>query len=295
MGIGAIEYQEIVMEQGSETIKVYSEWASQFKWDWYCHFTFSNEIPAFKQGWNSAKWAVKEVKRIDTEYAVKMFRRWRRRICEEIWGKHFRDKGFGLSYILGIENIDENIHIHAVVGNNYGIDLNKLICRMCAKGMWELIGLRTGMCRIENFDYTRFKTHQSIFYLVKHQIKQQNIREFIVFPKGFILQRHGDENWLYDEKEKKYMKLSEYYKFVHNILEHREPCGLLPAGSRFVWQQDWVSKVWCAGICKQFEKRKLRGERATGDGETCFSGEQGEQNSLFPQNPEPKSPKSRID
>jgi len=28
----------------------------------------------------------------------------------------------------------------------------------------------------------------------------------------------------------------------------------------------------------------------TGDGETCFSGEQGEQNSLFPQNPEPPEP-----
>jgi len=291
MGIGAVEYQEIVMMQGNEAVREYSSWVANFHWDWYGHFTFSYEIPSFKKKWEISKWVDEEINKISIEYARKMFKRWRRILCQEIWGKHFERKGFGLSYVVGIENEESNIHLHALIGNNFGIDLNKMVCRMCAKILWEGVGLRTGMARLENFDYTRFKKEQTAFYLAKHQIKQNNIFDFFVFPRGLRLTYVNNENWLYDEKEKNYIKIDEFYKFIGNYLQ-RHPLVEVLRGCHYVWQMDWVSRVFCAGICKQYSEHRLRfkGDGVTGDGETCFSGEQGEQNSLFPQNPEPPEP-----
>lgn len=241
-----IQYQEIVLKQSEEYIKNLSLWYSKFHWDWYCHFTFRCDIPDWKKKWIEGK-AIQSVSKINGEYAVKIFKRWRRVICEEIFGEKFREKGLGLNYVIGIE--EENTyhtHIHAVIGNSFGLDLNQWVCRMCLKNLWEKTGLRTGMMRIENFDYKRFKETQSIFYLCKHQIKQNNIRDFFVFGKWKMSEING---WL--KYNKRYVSIQEYLNWIEKNKGKLE-IGLKLALSG--WTLDFVSQVWCKGICKLYTK-----------------------------------------
>lgn len=246
MGMSIAQYKEMRIRQGKEAIKEYSLWVAQLpiNWDWYVHLTFDKEIPEWKRNWKVAKETIKEVETISVDYAIRMFKRWRRIICEELWGRRFREKRLGLSYTLGIENEKTNLHIHAILGNSFGLNLNKLICRMCIKGLWEEIGLRTGIARVENFDYVRFKKEQSVFYLAKHQIKKGNIKDFFVFN---------------------------YEHFEH-------PVGWVPSGCSLGWFLD-LSGIWCAGICKKYYNRILR-ENSSED-RKVISEEQGEQISLF--------------
>lgn len=239
------------------------------------HLTFTRSIPEWKKKWRVVKKCPPSLNKIDDMYLETKLRQFMKKLRVMVYGKKGFRKGYGFCWIAGFERGEQtgNEHIHLIIGNPYGLDFNKIVCRMCIKNLWEEMGVRTGMARVESFDYKKYETKKSIFYLCKHQIKGGNVVDFFPIPHGF--NRSEYSGWFYHKEKREYIHFDELIKFLKDI----NPLG---DGSLRGSALDWTNQVWCFGICKRAEQRI----KATGMlGEKLAWGENRDNSLFFPQTP----------
>jgi hypothetical protein len=164
-------------------IDEYSEWYATYDWKIYCHMTTTLD---------------EKGRTISDEIILRYWKSLVRKINIALWGKHFMRKG-SISWVVGIEK-NGTKHIHGLIG---GIGSER-ICRMCIKKCWEILGKRTGMCRVYSFEQEKAKV--GIFYLCKHQIKKGNIKDWFGEVKRKLI-REGKKIHI-TEKGKKYCMMS---------------------------------------------------------------------------------------
>lgn len=156
--------------------KVYAEWLSKIPWTFYGHFTTLDTLkgsPKYTEKW---KGIVKPEMKIPDFLVIEHWKRTVRQVNIDLYGKRYIRKHKGISWVMGIETnlAGYHKHIHVVM---FGEGLWRYH-RNCIRGLWESAGLRTGMSRLEGYNWDRFEK-RGLFYLVKHQVKWGNVVEFI--------------------------------------------------------------------------------------------------------------------
>jgi hypothetical protein len=113
---------------------------------------------------------------------VQYFKRFRKILHKWLYGKKNSWKnGEAISYVIGIEHGQSGKHLHGhVIFAGNGLSR---ICRMCIKNVFEEVGKYAGMVRVWKYDFT-LGAKRGFFYLAKHQIKQNNIIDFLVYKGG---------------------------------------------------------------------------------------------------------------
>jgi hypothetical protein len=146
----------------NDLCKLYYRYFTKFKDDTlYGHFTL-------KQMENGT---------LDNSVIIQYFKRFRKIVHKWLYGKKNSWKdGKSISYVIGIENGGSGKHLHGhVIFAGHGLSR---ICRMCVKNVFEEVGKYAGMVRVWRYDF-RLGAKRGFFYLAKHQIKRNNIIDFL--------------------------------------------------------------------------------------------------------------------
>jgi hypothetical protein len=144
---------------GKESIlEAYSKWYAEKNWKLYFHAT-----------------TIDGYGKVSDALVIKYFMRLIHAINKSMFGKRYARKHLYVDYVIGIErNFDgSHTHIHALIGG----PCVELMCRKCIMKYWEYFtGKLSGIARIDLFD--KKKATRGAFYLCKHQIKENNIKDF---------------------------------------------------------------------------------------------------------------------
>jgi len=158
--------------------KVYAEWMSRIPWTFYGHFTTLDTLkgsPKYTDKWKDI--GVKPGIKIPDSMIIRYWKRVIRQVSIDLYGKRYIRKHKGISWVMGIETNQAGYHkhIHVVM---FGEGLWRYH-RNCIRGLWESAGLRTGMSRLEGYNWDKYNK-RGLFYSVKHQVKWNNVVEFII-------------------------------------------------------------------------------------------------------------------
>jgi hypothetical protein len=108
---------------------------------------------------------------------LQYFKRFRKILHKWLYGKKNSWKiKKSISFVIGIEygQTGKHLHGHVIFA---GPRLSQL-CRMCIKNLFELMGEYAGMVRVWRYDF-ELGAKKGFFYLAKHQIKENNIVDFL--------------------------------------------------------------------------------------------------------------------
>jgi hypothetical protein len=115
---------------------------------------------------------------LNTSVLLQYFKRFRKILHKWLYGKKnsWKKDGKAISYVIGIEHGQSGKHLHGhVIFAGQGLSR---ICRMCIKNIFEEVGKYAGMVRVWRYDF-RLGAKRGFFYLSKHQIKKNNIIDFL--------------------------------------------------------------------------------------------------------------------
>jgi len=222
----------------------FAQWIAKIPWIWYAHLTTCPDLEVkvhsplcphkeFEKYLDDSRWYYKGyAKRLPEQLLIRYTYRWIRTLSEILYGKKYREIGKGLSFVIGIEHPESNLHGHILV---YGPGL-EVLSRMRAKLLWEEIGLRTGHARIFNYDWVAYK-QRGIFYLAKHQIKSGNVvihiaewhQDFLKKNAGvkLLIKNHNDwidripPDWRVQDVQEKYVNFTgRWIQVFHWLLQN---------------------------------------------------------------------------
>ncbi|GMU74504.1 MAG: hypothetical protein AMXMBFR44_7000 [Candidatus Campbellbacteria bacterium] len=115
------------------------------------------------------------VQQVQEEHSERMYRRWSRKLNEEIFGTRFRDRGKGLLHVFAIEYQKRGVaHIHSLIK-----EIPSHISRIQFEKVWERLHPNNGFANIFPYDPKR----GAAGYLAKYVLKGGKVD--IVAPPCF--------------------------------------------------------------------------------------------------------------
>lgn len=95
--------------------EAWRQWLSQLPWDWFATLTFTDEI--------------------HPDWANRLWHRWSRQLSEEAFGRRYRKRGVGVSWVRATEYTKRGVlHYHSLLNGVSGLK------RLSWKDNWEGLG-----------------------------------------------------------------------------------------------------------------------------------------------------------
>lgn len=103
------------------------------------------------------------VQNVQEEHSVRMYRRWARKLNEEIFGTRFRNRGEGLFHVYAIEYQKRGVaHIHSLIK-----DIPESCSRIQMEKAWERLHPNNGYANIFPYDPERGASGYIAKYVMK--------------------------------------------------------------------------------------------------------------------------------
>lgn len=178
-------------EAWAEYIRIYEPYS------WFCTFTFKKDILTYAQdnpcvhkaryswqdktgkyengtyvrGYSREKWPDSGnyertgmyVQNVQEEHSVRMYRRWARKLNEEVFGMRYRNRGEGLLHVYAIEYQKRGVaHIHSLIK-----DIPESCSRIQMEKTWERLHPNNGYANIFPYDPERGASGYIAKYVLK--------------------------------------------------------------------------------------------------------------------------------
>jgi len=183
--------KQTLQDAWAEYIRVYEPYS------WFCTFTFKRDILTYAQdnpcvhkarytwqektgkyengtyvrGYSRERWpdsgnyerTGSYLQDVQEEHSIRMYRRWARKLNEEIFGMRYRNKGQGLLHVYAIEYQKRGVaHIHSLIK-----DIPEAVSRIQFEKAWERLHPNNGYANIFPYDPERGATGYIAKYVMK--------------------------------------------------------------------------------------------------------------------------------
>lgn len=183
--------KQTLQDAWAEYIRLYEPYS------WFCTFTFKRDILTYAQdnpcvhkaryswqektgkyengtyvrGYSRERWpdagnyerTGMYVQNVQEEHSFRMYRRWARKLNEEIFGMRYRNKGQGLLHVYAIEYQKRGVaHIHSLIK-----DIPEAVSRIQFEKAWERLHPNNGYANIFPYDPERGATGYIAKYVMK--------------------------------------------------------------------------------------------------------------------------------